>query len=70
VAARAAHYVARKTFWAGEVRVRAGDIAVAGHPLVAKFPDAFEPMVPRFDLPKEAKAHPRSEAAVRIGERR
>lgn len=63
-------YRARKTFWAGSERVRTGDLVVPGHPLLARYPEAFEPAVPRFEVPRLPKAAARSEAAVTRGETR
>lgn len=71
MAGKAALYVARKTFWAGQVRVQAGDLVVAGHPILARHPDAFAPVEPRFTLPREEKAAAaRSETVTKRGERR
>lgn len=64
-------YVARKTFWAGSILVKAGDIIVAGHPLLERHADAFAPVVPRFTVPREPKAAAaRSETGTARGETR
>lgn len=57
-------FVAQRSFWVGNVLVKAGDIVVAGHPLLVGRGRLFQPLAPTFGLPGPRPAAARAERAI------